>query len=84
MDKWYVYILEMNNGKYYIWSTKDVDRRFWEHNRWLCKSTRHNRPLKLLFSKEYEDYKSAFEMEQKLKKWKSRQKVDEFMKCPVG
>jgi len=21
MDKWYVYILEMNNGKYYIWST---------------------------------------------------------------
>jgi len=37
-----------------------------------------------LFSKEYEDYKSAFEMEQKLKKWKSRQKVDEFMKCPVG
>ena len=84
MDKWYVYILEMDNGKYYIWSTKNVDRRFGEHNRWLCKSTRYNRPLKLLFSKEYENYQSALKMEQTLKKWKSREKVDEFMKGSVG
>ena len=33
---------------------------------------------------EYDDYKLAFRMEQKLKKRKSRQKVDEFMKCSVG
>ena len=79
MDKWYVYILEMNNWKYYIWSTKDVKRRFDEHCRWLTKSTRNNRPLKLLFYKEYDNYQTAFEMELYLKRQKSRKIVEDFM-----
>jgi putative endonuclease len=79
MDKWYVYILEMNNWKYYIWSTKNVERRFDEHCRWLTKSTRNNRPLKLLFCKEYDNYQTALEMELYLKRQKSRKVVEDFM-----
>ena len=79
MDKWYVYILEMDNWKYYVWSTKDVNRRFDEHCRWLTKSTKNNRPLKLLYCREFEDYRDAIKMEYYLKKQKSRKIIEKFM-----
>lgn len=79
MDKWYVYVLWMRNWRYYIWSTKDVNRRFTEHCRWLTLSTRNNRPLKLLYYREFESYRDAIKMEYYLKKQKSRKIVEKFM-----
>ncbi len=77
--KWFVYILEMINWRYYIWSSKNVKRRFDEHNRWLVKSTKNNRPLKLLFVKEFETYDLALKKELSLKKQKDRKAVERFM-----
>ena len=77
---WYVYILEMNNGKYYIWSTKNIENRLDEHHRWESKSTKHNLPIKLLYYKKYTTIVEAIHMETKLKKQKSRKMIEKFMK----
>ena len=77
---WYVYILEMNNGKYYIWSTKNLDNRLLEHQNWESKSTKNKLPIKLLYYKKYTTIIEAIHMETKLKKWKNRKMVEEFMK----
>ncbi|HKL44497.1 MAG TPA: GIY-YIG nuclease family protein [Candidatus Absconditabacterales bacterium] len=77
--KGFVYILEMINGRYYIGSSKNVKRRFDEHNRGLVKSTKNNRPLKLLFVKEFETYDLALKKELSLKKQKDRKAVERFM-----
>jgi len=76
----YVYVLKMNNGKYYVWSTKDIENRVIEHQKWESKSTRNNLPIKLLYHKEYPSLVEAIQMETKLKKWKSRKMIEKFMK----
>ncbi|MCK9466987.1 MAG: GIY-YIG nuclease family protein [Candidatus Absconditabacterales bacterium] len=83
MQKGYVYILKMRNGRYYIGSSIDVDRRFDEHCRGLCKSTRNNRPLLLLYKKEFENYNLALKTELYLKKQKSKKTVDNFIAAGV-
>ncbi len=75
----FVYILEMKNWRYYIGSSSNVNRRFDEHCRWLVKSTKHNRPLKLLFIKKYDSIQLALQQELYLKKQKSRQVIQKFM-----
>ena len=77
---WYVYVLEMNNGKYYVWSTTDIENRLIEHQKWESKSTKNNLPIKLLYYKEYSNITEAIQMETKLKKWKSRTMTEKFMK----
>jgi len=76
----YVYVLEMNNGKYYVWSTKNIENRLIEHQKWESKSTKNNLPIKLLYYKEYSSITEAIHMETKLKKWKSREMIKKFMK----
>jgi predicted GIY-YIG superfamily endonuclease len=77
---WYVYILEMNNSKYYVGSTKNIENRLIEHQRWESKSTRNKLPIKLLYYKKYVNLIEAIHMETKLKKWKSRKMIEKFMK----
>ena len=76
---YYVYILERSDGSYYCWSTQNVDKRLYWHNNWNVQSTRHYRPLKLLFFKEYWEKTEAQKIERKLKKMKSRKIIEEFM-----
>lgn len=78
--RWYVYILEMFDGKYYIWSTRYLENRLFEHQKWESKSTKNKLPVKLLFYKEYPTIKEALYMETKLKKSKSRKVIQDFMK----
>jgi len=75
----YVYILEMKNWRYYIWSTNDVKRRIAEHHRWNTASTKNNRPLKLLYYKEFITKEDAHQKELWLKKQKSKKIVQNFM-----
>ena len=77
---WYVYILEMNDGKYYVWSTKNIKNRLDEHQKWESKSTKYKLPVKLLYYKKYLTIIEAIHMETKLKKLKSRKMIEEFMK----
>jgi len=58
----------MKNGKYYIGSTNNVERRLKEHQDGKTKSTKYNRPLKLIFVNEYCSIVEARQQELKLKK----------------
>lgn len=75
---WFVYILGLSDWKYYVWSTRDVDRRFIQHQQWDVLTTK-NKEAKLLFAREYWDYSEAFVMEKFLKKQKSRKVIEKFM-----
>lgn len=76
----YVYVLEMNNGKYYVWSTKNIENRIIEHQKWENKSTKNQLPIKLLCYKTYDSSIEAIAMEKKIKKWKSRKMIEKFIK----
>jgi len=45
----WVYILKLNNGKYYTGMTNDLDRRLKEHRSGQSKSTRKHLPAELVW-----------------------------------
>jgi len=66
-----VYVLESLKDKhYYIGSTKDINKRFKEHENGYVRSTKNRRPLKLKYILEYDDIKTASKMEKIFKKSK--------------
>ena len=73
----YVYIIQsLRNGRYYIGSTCDLDRRLEEHNRKKSKYTAESGPWKLIFSQEFEKLTSA----RKVEFWLKRQKDADFIR----
>ena len=63
-----VYILQsMKDGKYYTGYSGDLSRRLIEHNNGKVKSTKKRRPLKLVFTKEFDDRSEACRYERHLK-----------------
>lgn len=77
---WYVYILALANGSYYIGSTDNLERRIYEHAQWYVISTKHKGPVRLLYSKSYETLPVARQVEYKLKQTKKRVYVEKFMR----
>ena len=68
-----VYILQsLKNGRYYIGSTNNFERRFAEHSNGSVKATKNILPIKLIFKQEFTDIKTARQIEYRLKKKKSR------------
>lgn len=53
------YILKCADGVYYVGSTNNMERRFWQHNNGLSRSTGHRLPVKLVFTKEFSTLKEA-------------------------
>ena len=46
----YTYVLRSeNDGKFYVGFTKNLELRFEQHNNGLVESTRHRRPLELIY-----------------------------------
>lgn len=73
--KFWVYIVECKNGTYYTGYTPDIENRLKLHNAGKgAKYTRDRRPVKLVWSKEYKQFKSAFLMEKRIKKLTRLQK----------
>ena len=73
----YVYILQSEkNGRYYIGSTNDLQRRVSEHNSGQTASLLHLRPMKVVFYKEYDNMVEARRIERKLKRFKSRRIIE--------
>lgn len=64
----WVYILKLNNGKYYTGITNDLDRRVTEHRRGGSKSTRNNLPAELVWIRLRETRIEARELEVKIKR----------------
>jgi len=47
---WYTYVLiSKKDGNFYIGCTKDLKNRFFQHGNGECASTKHRRPLKLVY-----------------------------------
>lgn len=75
------YILKsLSNGKFYIGSTNDLNRRLAEHNQGKTKSLRFIRPFKVMFSQEFKTLEEARKIETRLKKFKSRVIIEKIIK----
>ena len=69
----YVYILQsLVNNRFYIGSTKNLQKRVEEHNKGKSKYTKLTRPFKLVFSQKYTTLLGAQKIELWLKKQKDR------------
>jgi len=69
--KFYVYILECQDGAYYTGYTRDLKRRVFEHNNIRARGAKYLRgktPAKLVYAKEYRYYKNAVHAEMDIKK----------------
>ncbi len=61
---YYVYVLiSKKDGLFYVGQTNDLSRRLWRHQQGYVRSTRHRRPLELLFYEEYETRSEAMKRE---------------------
>ena len=69
----YVYILKSKkNGRYYIGSSSNVEKRTIEHNEGKTTSTKNKGPWVLVFKQSLENKSEALKLEKKLKQYKSR------------
>ena len=66
----WIYILECADGSYYTGSTTDLGRRLQEHNRGKgSKYTRGRRPVRLVYSIQFETLAEAYRIEKQVKSW---------------
>ncbi len=73
--KFYAYIVECQDGTYYTGYTNDLEIRLKRHNDGLAsKYTRARLPVRLVWSKEYRQFKSAFKDEAVIKQLTRLQK----------
>ena len=67
----WMYILECADGSYYVGSTKNLERRIWEHNEGIgAKYTARRRPVKLMYAAEFDSIVDAYEREKQVQGWK--------------
>jgi len=73
----FVYIVQCNNGAYYIGYTKNLEERLSLHNNGKgAKYLKGKLPVKLVYAKEYHYYKNALKAERRLKKLTRKQKFN--------
>ena len=69
-----VYILiSLNDSKRYIGMTSNLDRRLIEHHSGLVKSTKNRRPMKLIYTEEFDSKEDAMKRESFFKSGKGRE-----------
>lgn len=67
----WMYILECVDGSYYVGSTKDLERRFAQHQDGLgANYTSRRLPVKLVYHEEYERVDDAFYREKQVQGWR--------------
>ena len=77
MKKYYTYMLLTENNTYYCGYTDDVEKRFQAHiDGKGAKYTRANKPIKIVYQKEFETKSEAMKEEARLKKMKRQEKLD--------
>lgn len=76
---YFVYMLETAKGTIYTGITTDVERRFKEHQQGVsshgAKYTNANKPVKILYTKEYETKSDAMKEEYRIKHLNRTQKL---------
>ena len=75
MPKGYTYILECSNGLFYTGSTKDLIRRFKQHQTGNgANFTKKNLPVKLVYFEKYNRIDKAFYREKQIQRWSHNKK----------
>ena len=68
--KAYMYILECANGKYYVGSTKYLEKRLEQHQSGNGSNfTKKHLPVKLVYYEEYDRIDTAFYREKQIQGW---------------
>ncbi|MFA6982190.1 MAG: GIY-YIG nuclease family protein [Patescibacteria group bacterium] len=72
----YVYIVECSDGTYYCGYAKDLNSRIEEHNgsKTGARYTKSRRPVKLVYSEEFQSKSQAMKREAEIKKLSRRRK----------
>ena len=71
MRYFYVYTLKCKDDSYYTGVTNDMERRWYEHETELNKTscTHNKRPVKLVFCEDFLDFNQAIAFEKQVKGW---------------
>lgn len=78
--KEYTYILECSDGSYYTGSTKDIVKRFQQHQKGEgANHTKKRLPVKLVYLEEHSRIDNAFYREKQIQGW-SRKKKEALIK----
>ena len=77
---YYIYILECADGTLYTGSTNDLTKRVETHNtsKTGAKYTRARRPVKMVYSEEFETKSEAMKREWEIKKMGRKEKLKLF------
>ena len=68
---YYTYIIQsQKNNRYYIGSTKDLNRRLLEHNSNNTQSLKNKGPFKLIYKEQYQTVIEARKREKEIKSYK--------------
>ena len=76
MHNFSVYILQCNDGSYYVGVTNNLERRLWEHETGFYETCRtyKRRPIELKYFEYTSDIKQAILREKQLKGWSRKKK----------
>ncbi|CBL46179.1 Hypothetical protein HDN1F_25960 [gamma proteobacterium HdN1] len=75
----YMYILRCAGGSYYTGSTRNLEKRLWEHQQGIgARHTAKHLPVELVYCEEYERIDEAFYREKQVQGW-SRKKKEALM-----
>ncbi|MBU2539872.1 GIY-YIG nuclease family protein [Patescibacteria group bacterium] len=78
---YYVYVLKSDkNGRFYIGSTNNIQRRLLEHNTGKSRYTKSTIPFRLIYKEIYETRKEAVKRERALKSGQGRQSLKDFVR----
>ena len=71
-----MYILECADGTYYVGQTRDLERRFWQHQSGAKPDayTAHRLPVELVWYEITYSRDEAIDLERKLKGWSAKKK----------
>ncbi len=71
----YVYILKCSDNSFYTGITWNLNKRLTEHNSGSgCAFTKARRPVKLVYSEQFDDIKNAAKREKEIKGWSRKKK----------
>jgi len=81
MAKGFVYILRsLKNGRFYIGSTTDINKRLLRHESGNVRATRNFLPVRLELCQEFDNYTYARKIEQRLKDFKRKDFIEKIVK----
>ena len=73
MNKGFVYVLRCIDQKLYTGSTRDLQKRLRAHDAGKVRTTKNRRPVKLIYTEEFDDYSEARKRELYLKSGAGRE-----------